>query len=351
MSQTLLEVRDLRITFRQRDRNVYAVQNVSFHLRAGETLAIVGESGCGKTITAKSILGLINSPALDIESGEIFYNDTDLLKLSEPEMQKIRGNEIGMIFQDPMTSLNPTMKIGRQITEGMIFHNPKITKEEAYRKGIELLRLVGISEPEIRFHQYPHELSGGMRQRVMIAIALAPAPKILIADEPTTALDVTIQAQILELLKEIQAKTKTSIIFITHDLSIVSNISHRVLVMYAGKIIEVAETDHLYATPSHPYTQRLLMSIPRIDTDITDDLSPIEGSPPDMSEIPLGCPFAPRCNYPMNICIKQLPPLFKVEEKEQYSACWYHDSRAKKRAHEHETAPAASQEPEEIVSR
>ncbi|MDN3508197.1 MAG: ABC transporter ATP-binding protein [Simkaniaceae bacterium] len=351
MSEPLLELKGLRVTFRQRDRSVYAVRNVSFSLRSSETLAIVGESGCGKTITAKAILGLINSPALDIESGEILYKGQDLLKLSENEMQAIRGKEIGMIFQDPMTSLNPTMKIGRQITEGMIYHNPKITKEEAYRKGIELLRLVGISEPEVRFHQYPHELSGGMRQRVMIAIALAPAPKILIADEPTTALDVTIQAQILELLKEIQAKTKTSIIFITHDLSIVSNISHRVLVMYAGRIIEMSETDQLYATPSHPYTQRLLKSIPRIDTDITDELTPIEGAPPDMSEIPLGCPFAPRCESPMNICIKQLPPLFKVEDKEQCAACWNHDARATKRAREYETTTANRQESEEVFSR
>jgi len=326
MREPLLRIKNLAVSFDGKDKQLRAVRGVSFDLYEGESLALVGESGCGKTITAKTILRLVNAPSFRISEGQILYKGQDLLQLSELQMQKIRGKEIGMIFQDPMTSLNPTMKIGKQIIEGILLHFSSMSYYEAKKKSIELLRLVGIPHPELRFEQYPHELSGGMRQRVMIAIAIAPSPKILIADEPTTALDVTIQAQILELLKEIQIKTRTSILFITHDLSIVSSFCHRAVVMYAGRIVESAPVEKIFRSPNHPYTNRLLQSIPRLDGKSESNLLHIEGAPPDLSKSLVGCAFCPRCDKAMNICCKQSPPDFSVSEK-HVTSCWLHDDR------------------------
>lgn len=324
----LLDVKDLKVTFKQSKSKVRAVRGIDFKIYPKESIGVVGESGCGKSVMAKSILQLFSTPSAKLESGVALYNDQDLFKFSEKKMQKIRGKEIGMIFQDPMTSLNPTLRIGKQIIEGLLKHYPEITKKEAFNKAIHLLTLVGIPQPEIRFNQYPHELSGGMRQRIMIALALAPSPKILIADEPTTALDVTIQAQILALLKEIQEKTGTSILFITHDLSIVANFCDRVIVMYAGKIVETASVNDLFESPKHPYTKKLLESIPRIDLPTNKTLTPIHGSPPDLSREMKHCSFFERCDEKMNICLKESPTLNQVGEDHQ-CACFLYDPRRK----------------------
>ncbi|MCH9630691.1 MAG: Oligopeptide transport ATP-binding protein OppD [Chlamydiia bacterium] len=324
----LLDVRDLRVSFRQRKKKVEAVRGVDFKIYPRETIAVVGESGCGKSVMVKSLLKLFSTPCASLDSGAAFFNCDNLFRFSEKKMREIRGKEIGMIFQDPMSSLNPTLKIGRQIVEGLRKHYPETTQKMAHERAIELLTLVGIPQPELRLTQYPHELSGGMRQRIMIALALAPSPKILIADEPTTALDVTIQAQILALLKEIQAKTGTSILFITHDLSIVANFCDRVLVMYAGKIVEAAPVHELFKNPKHPYTKKLLRSIPRIDLDHGAPLTPIEGSPPDLSRTMNHCSFFERCDERMHICYKRSPPLFELDEDSR-CACFLYDRRRK----------------------
>lgn len=347
---SLLEVKDLRISFKQKGRVVHAVRGINFNINRGETVAIVGESGCGKTVAAKSLLKLISTPSFSLEEGKALYNGTNLLSLPEREIRKFRGLEISMIFQDPMTSLNPTMKIGKQILEGIFVENPKLPMHEATKKAIELLKLVGVPSPHLRSQQYPHQLSGGMRQRVMIAIALSTSPKILIADEPTTALDVTIQAQILDLLKEIQQKTGTSILFITHDLSLVASFADRVLVMYAGEIIESASTSSIFSAPSHPYTKRLLKAIPRVDRGYGNDLHPIEGQPPRLSHAIPGCAFCSRCWAPMNICSKQHPPNFLVEDGHSV-ACWLQDLRAKRINTSHAEATDRSQEPQEALLR
>lgn len=323
----LLSIQDLQVTFSLQKNKLHAVRGVSFDLQEGETVGIVGESGCGKSITAKSIVKLLPSHSAHL-SGKILYNGVDLLPFSDKQMQKIRGKEIGMIFQDPMTSLNPTLKIGEQIGENVRRHFPKASRDEVRSRAIELLKLAGIPQPDSRIDDYPHTLSGGMRQRIMIALALASEPKLLIADEPTTALDVTIQAQILALLKEIQEKTKTSIILITHDLSIVAGFCDRVLVMYAGKIVESAAVEDLFRAPQHPYTQRLLQAIPRLDLHKEKPLIPIEGSPPLLTHPLPGCAFAPRCPYAMKMCKLQTPPPFSIS-KEHQSSCWKHDERAK----------------------
>lgn len=325
----LLQVKHLKVSFKHSFKKVDAVRDVSFDLYPKETIGIVGESGCGKSVMVKAILRLFTSPSALMEGGEVFYQGKDIFSISEKEMRSIRGKEIGIIFQDPMTSLNPTMKIGKQILESLLKHEPHLSYNQGYERTLNLLSLVGIPQSDIRFSQYPHELSGGMRQRVMIALALAPSPKVLIADESTTALDVTIQAQILQLLKEIQEKTNTSILFITHDLSIVSGFCDKVIVMYAGKIIETASVEDLFKQPKHPYTKRLLESIPRLDLPFDHPLKPIQGSPPDLSLIINGCSFEPRCPYPLKICRKQTPPLFNIKESRK-SACWYHDERAPK---------------------
>lgn len=321
----ILEVNDLHVSFNIYGGEVQAVRGVSFELFQGETLAIVGESGSGKSVTAQSIMKLIAEPPGEYKKGSILLEGVDILQKSEKEMQRIRGQEIGMVFQDPMTSLNPTMKVGRQITEGLIKHQ-NMSRQEAHERGIELLKLVGIPNPERRINQYPHEFSGGMRQRVMIAIALSCNPKILIADEPTTALDVTIQAQILDLLKDIQKKMNTAIILITHDLGVVANTADRVAVMYGGKIVETGTVDEIFYNPKHPYTWGLLSSMPKLH-DIKEELESIPGSPPDLKDPPKGCPFVTRCPYAMKVCDQHMPNYEQVSDK-QRTACWLLDERA-----------------------
>ena len=313
MSKTILEVKDLRINFKTYAGLVHAVRGVNFDLKEGETLAIVGESGSGKSVTSNALMKLIPQPPGIYESGQILFNGRDLVPLTDKEMSKVRGNEIAMIFQDPMTSLNPTMKVGRQITEVILQHR-KVSKVDAKKRAIELLTQVGIPFPEKRYNQYPHEFSGGMRQRVVIAIALAADPKLLIADEPTTALDVTIQAQILELMKEIQKNSKTSIIFITHDLGVVANIADRVAVMYAGQIVEYGTVNDIFYNPKHPYTWGLLGSMPDLDNDTDELLRTIPGSPPDLTNPPKGDAFAARNEFAMAIDYEQEPPMFQVSE-------------------------------------
>lgn len=313
MSKTILEVKDLKINFKTYAGLVHAVRGVNFDLKEGETLAIVGESGSGKSVTSNALMKLIPQPPGIYESGQILFNGRDLVPLSDKEMAKIRGNEIAMIFQDPMTSLNPTMKVGRQITEVILQHK-KVSKADAKKRAIELLTQVGIPFPEKRYNQYPHEFSGGMRQRVVIAIALAADPKLLIADEPTTALDVTIQAQILELMKEIQKNSKTSIIFITHDLGVVANVADRVAVMYAGQIVEYGTVNDIFYNPKHPYTWGLLGSMPDLDSNEDELLRTIPGSPPDLTNPPKGDAFAARNEFAMAIDYEQEPPMFQVSD-------------------------------------
>jgi len=313
MSKTILEVKDLKINFKTYAGLVHAVRGVNFDLKEGETLAIVGESGSGKSVTSNALMKLIPQPPGIYESGQILFNGRDLIPLTDKEMTKVRGNEIAMIFQDPMTSLNPTMKVGRQITEVILQHK-KVSKADAKKRAIELLTQVGIPFPEKRYKQYPHEFSGGMRQRVVIAIALAADPKLLIADEPTTALDVTIQAQILELMKEIQKSSKTSIIFITHDLGVVANVADRVAVMYAGQIVEYGTVNDIFYNPKHPYTWGLLGSMPDLDNDTDELLRTIPGSPPDLTNPPKGDAFAARNEFAMAIDYEQEPPMFQISD-------------------------------------
>lgn len=320
MMENILEVKDLNISFHTFSGEVQAIRGVNFELKKGETLAIVGESGSGKSVTTKTIMRLLPPQNSEIKSGEILFDGKDLTKLSEKEMQKIRGKELSMIFQDPMTSLNPTIKVGKQIMEPILKHQ-KVSKEEAKKMTIELLKMVGIPNPEQRFEQYPHQFSGGMRQRVVIAIALACNPKVLIADEPTTALDVTIQAQILELMKDLQKKFDTSIIFITHDLGVVANVADRVAVMYAGKIVEVGTVDEIFYNPKHPYTWGLISSMPSLDDDEEQELFAIPGTPPNLLYPPKGDAFAPRNKYALQIDLEEQPPMFKISDT-HYAATW-----------------------------
>ncbi|MFE0442010.1 ABC transporter ATP-binding protein [Aerococcus sp. NPDC058936] len=304
----ILEVKDLEINFKTYSGDVQAIRKVNFDLKHGETLAIVGESGSGKSVTVRTVMRLLANNA-DVKGGQILFNGEDLLKKSEKEMQDIRGKDIAMIFQDPMTSLNPTMKIGKQIAEPIILHQNK-SKKEAYARAEELLELVGIPKAHERMDHYPHQFSGGQRQRIVIAIALACNPRVLIADEPTTALDVTIQAQILELMKELQDKIDTSIIFITHDLGVVANVADRVAVMYAGKIVEYGDVDEIFFNPQHPYTWGLIGSMPTLDT--SGKLVSIPGTPPDLLDPPKGDAFALRSEYAMEIDYEEEPPLFQI---------------------------------------
>lgn len=323
---TLLEVKDLQVSFFTYIGEVQAVRDVSFSLGKGETLAIVGESGSGKSVTSKSIMRLLTRSA-KIKKGSILFEGEDLVALPEKGMQNVRGKEISMIFQDPMTSLNPTMTIGRQITEVLRKHQ-QLGRGEASRRAVELLDQVGIPHPEKRLKQYPHQLSGGMRQRVVIAIALACNPKVLIADEPTTALDVTIQAQILELMNRIQQELGTSIILITHDLGVVANMASRVAVMYAGKIVETGTVDEIFYEAKHPYTWGLLASMPKLH-EKSEELLAIPGTPPDLTDPPAGCPFAARCPYTMEICLGHMPAYTEHSDTHR-AACWLQDSRAPK---------------------
>jgi oligopeptide transport system ATP-binding protein len=323
---SLLRVKDLQISFSTYAGEVQAVRGVSFDLRRGETLAIVGESGSGKTVTAKSLMRLLPEANTRINGGEALFEGHDLLKLSERQMQNVRGSKIAMVFQDPMTSLDPTMKVGRQIAESLKKHLG-LSGRRATERAVELLRLVGIPNPEGRVKQYPHQFSGGMRQRVVIAIALACDPQILIADEPTTALDVTIQAQILDLLRELQEKIGTSIILITHDLGVVANIADRIAVMYAGKVVETGTLREVFYYPQMPYTWGLLASIPLPTADRSQELIPIPGSPPDMADPPKGCPFTARCPYSMRICADEMPEYTSFSH-EHKAACWLHHPMA-----------------------
>ena len=317
--KTLLEVKDLQVSFDTHAGEVQAVRGVTFDLKKGETLAIVGESGSGKSVTSKALMGLIPNPPGRIKNGEIVFEGRDLTKLTEKEMQQVRGKDIAMIFQDPMTSLNPTMTIGNQIMEGLIKHQG-MSKADARKVALELIDLVGIPNPEARLKQYPHQFSGGMRQRVVIAMALACNPKLLIADEPTTALDVTIQAQILELMKDIQQKTEAAIIFITHDLGVVANVADRVAVMYAGKVVEIGTVDEIFYNPKHPYTWGLIASMPSLDGS-EEELYAIPGTPPDLLKPPKGDAFAPRNPQALKIDFEMEPPLFKVSDT-HYAATW-----------------------------
>ena len=318
--ENLLEVKNLAISFKTFFGEVEAVRDISFTVKNSETVAIVGESGCGKSVTANSIMQLLPTPPAFIKGGEIVFEGEDLLKKTQKEMQGIRGDKISMIFQDPMTSLNPTIRVGKQIVEGLIEHR-NVSREEANKKAIEMLELVSVPQPEKRVKQYPHEFSGGMRQRVMIALAMVSDPKLIIADEPTTALDVTIQAQILDIMKEIQTKLGMSIIVITHDLGIVADMSDKVLVMYAGQIVEEGSTKEMFLNPKHPYTNKLLKSVPRLDMDKNEPLHSIEGTPPDLYIPPKGCPFYDRCDKAMKICKDNMPESTYHSETHS-SRCW-----------------------------
>ncbi|WP_139489251.1 ABC transporter ATP-binding protein [Brevibacillus dissolubilis] len=319
--ERILEVKDLHVSFHTYAGEVQAVRGVNFHVNKGEAVAIVGESGCGKSVTSQTIMKLIPMPPGEIKKGQILFQGDDLVKKSNKEMESIRGKDIGMIFQDPMTSLNPTMTIGNQIMEGLIKHQ-NMSKAAAKTRAVELLEIVGIPQPDRRVNQYPHEFSGGMRQRAMIAISLACSPKLLIADEPTTALDVTIQAQILDLMKDLQKKMGTSIILITHDLGVVAEMCDRVVVMYAGKVIEEGTVDEIFYNPQHPYTKGLLRSVPRLDLDRDEPLTPIFGTPPDLLRPPVGCGFTARCENAMRVCQEIDPELNDVNGPSHRAACW-----------------------------
>ncbi|MCC6943631.1 MAG: ABC transporter ATP-binding protein [Thermomicrobiales bacterium] len=321
VAEPLLEVKGLRTQFFTQDGVVKAVEDVSFYVMPGETLGVVGESGCGKSITGLSIMRLIPDPPGKIVDGEILFEGQDLRKLSDDQIRRIRGNRIAMIFQDPMTSLNPVLTINRQISEALQLHMG-MNKDQAKARAIELLQMVGIPNAEERIDQYPHQFSGGMRQRVMIAMALSCNPQLIIADEPTTALDVTIQAQILDLMRNLQSERDTGVIMITHSMGVVAGMADRVQVMYAGSIVETSTTEEVFANPRHPYTVGLMKSIPRLDARQKEKLEPIRGLPPDLIDLPDMCPFVPRCNYAREKCEQKRPPLMEVGP-DHYSACWF----------------------------
>ena len=325
--EKLLEINDLYTSFYTHVGEVKAVRGISLDLNKGEAIGIVGESGSGKSITMMSTMRLLADNG-KIKEGQVLFDGKNLAQLPEKEMEKIRGNEIGMIFQDPMTSLNPVFTIGEQLMEPLVKHK-KMSKTDAFNKAVEMLKLVGIASPEKRMKQYPHEFSGGMRQRAMIAMSLVCAPKLLIADEPTTALDVTIQAQILELMKDLKSKIDMSIILITHDLGVVADVCNRIYVMYGGTIVESGTSRDIFYNPKHPYTWGLLRSVPNPKEDIKERLKPIEGTPPDLLKPPAGCPFAPRCEHTLKICLTERPPHFEVNDG-HCSACWLNHPDAPK---------------------
>ncbi len=325
MSKKLLEIKDEYLSFFTPAGEVKALNGVSFSMNEGDVLGIVGESGSGKSVTAYSIMGLTAYPG-KLVSGTIYFNGHEIHKMTEPEFRKIRGNEVSIIFQEPMTSLNPVYTIGNQIEEVILLHTDK-TKAQARERAQELLELVGINEPKKRLKQYPHELSGGMRQRVMVAIALACEPKLLIADEPTTALDVTIQAQILELMQELRKKLGMGIIMITHDLGVVASMCEKIAVMYAGHIVEYGTAEDIFYNPQHEYTKGLIKSIPKLNVEEKERLVPIEGQPVDLLNPPAGCPFAPRCEKCMKICLNKMPPKTDITDV-HYSHCWLLQKKA-----------------------
>jgi peptide/nickel transport system ATP-binding protein/oligopeptide transport system ATP-binding protein len=323
---TLLKVEDLTIKFKSRQGVVQAVDSLSFELGQGSSLGIVGESGSGKSVTSLAIMGLLQNANSEI-TGKIDFDGVDLLKLSAEEMRKIRGKSVSMIFQEPMTSLNPLHTCGKQIMEPILVHQKDVSKKDAKKFAIEMLRMIGIPSPEQRFHEYPHQMSGGMRQRIMIAIALACNTKLLIADEPTTALDVTIQAQILDLMNSLKKKRDMSIIMITHDLGVVKEMCEKVVVMYTGQIVEKSPTELVFADPLHPYTKGLLNAIPKISSKV-ERLEAIEGSVPDALKMPTGCSFHPRCKYATERCKQEAPPLFKREDGREVR-CFIYDEAEK----------------------
>ena len=320
--ERILDVENLQVSFHTYAGEVKAVRGVDFHLDKGETLAIVGESGCGKTVTSKAIMRLLPEPmpAEIKKDSKIIFDGKNILDMNEKELRKLRGSDISMIFQDPMTSLNPTMTVGKQIAESLIIHRG-MNKAEAMKEAIKMLDLVNIPNADKRAHQYPHEFSGGMRQRAMIAIALACNPKVLIADEPTTALDVTIQAQIMDLIGDLQKKLGTAVMLITHDLGVVADTADRIQVMYAGQVIERGTVEEIFANPQHPYTWALLQSVPRLDTKNKDTLYALNGTPPDLVKPPIGCPFAARCEYCMQICLEEMPEVTNIKNDHQV-LCW-----------------------------
>ncbi|MBM3188891.1 MAG: ABC transporter ATP-binding protein [Chloroflexi bacterium] len=328
----LLEVRDLETRFRLRKGYVYAVNGVSFQLEEGETLGVVGESGCGKSVTMLSILQLL-PPAGRIEKGEVLFEGRDLLKMDGRELRKVRGAKISMVFQDPMTSLTPVVRIGTQIAEPLVYHRG-MSMSQARRQSVELLDMVGIPDPETRLREYPYQLSGGMRQRAMIAMALACQPRVLIADEPTTALDVTVQAQIVELVKRLRDEIQAGIVWITHDLGVIAGLADRVMVMYAGSVVEEATVDDLYEDPRHPYTEALLGALPSVSETAGRRLTSIGGAPPDLVVYPAFCPFFPRCEYAMGRCQEQKPtltPASEARDPRHRIACWV-DIQERRRA-------------------
>ncbi|MFH1905773.1 MAG: ABC transporter ATP-binding protein [Chloroflexota bacterium] len=323
--EPLLKIKNLKTRFHTEDGIVNAVNGVSYSMDAGEILGVVGESGCGKSVHALSIMRLIPCPPGNIESGEVWLDDRDLLKISEAEMRHVRGAEIAMVFQDPMTSLNPVYTVGFQITEALMLHK-NIDKLEARERARELLTLVGIAEAKKRLDNYPHQFSGGMRQRAMIAMALSCEPRLLIADEPTTALDVTIQAQIIDLVVRLQDQLGMAVMWITHDLGVVAELAHKINVMYAGYIIERGDTGDIYKRTRHPYTMGLLGSLPRLDEAPGTKLISIPGLPPDLVALPKGCPFYARCTYRVGQCLEEMPPLVEADGKEHTVACWRWDT-------------------------
>ena len=326
-SDTLLDVKDLKTHFFTERGKVTAIDGVSFQINKGEIVGVVGESGCGKSVTSQSVLRLFDEKHLVKYEGEIlFEGETDLLKLSKKKMQMIRGNDISMIFQDPLSSLNPVLTIGFQIAEAIMLHQD-VTKKEAYERAVEMLKLTGIPSPEKRVNDYPHNLSGGMRQRVMIAMTLACQPKLLIADEPTTALDVTIQAQILDLISELNQKLEMGVMFITHDLGVVAELCHRVVVMYLGQIVEEASVESLFESPLHPYTKGSIKSIPQMEGDRSQKLHVIEGTVPSLDSIPIGCRFAPRCPFADSVCLEKAPDLTETSSNQKVR-CWHFEKIA-----------------------
>ncbi len=330
----LLEVNDLEISFNTYAGEVKAVRGINFYTNKGEILGIVGESGCGKSVTSSAIMRILPEPPAVYKNGSIKLNGTDLLQLTEKQMQSVRGKDVSMIFQDSMSSLNPTMKVGKQIVEAIVNHQD-VTRQKAKEIAVEMITAVGISNPEKRFNQYPHEFSGGMRQRAMIAMALACNPKLLIADEPTTALDVTIQAQILSIMKKLIKERETSIILITHDLAVIAETCERVVVMYAGQIIEHASVNKIFKNTLHPYTSGLLSSVPSMKMDASKELNPIVGTPPDLVAPPEGCGFYPRCSKALKICECHEPPIVYIDEddnSEHFVKCWlYHQEYLKRK--------------------
>ena len=330
--QTILSVRDLAVSFDTYAGEVQAVRGVTWHLNEKETIAIVGESGCGKTVSIQTVMGLLQKPAGRIKRGEIIFGGQNVADFTPKQWRTIQGNEMSMIFQDPLTYLNPTMRVGEQISEAYLEHNPGVTRAQANERVLSIMRLVSLPSPVQNMRRYPNQLSGGMRQRVMVAMALICDPKVLFADEPTTALDVTIQAQIIDLMNGLKEKVNTSIVLITHDLGVVANMAQRIYVMYAGQIVEHGDVDSIFSSPKHPYTWGLLGSVPRLDSKNKSRLYSIPGTPPDLLAPPAGCPFAARCKYAMNICKRQTPGQYHFGKQGQ--CCWLYEPQAKERLHQ-----------------